>query len=84
MFRVEPTRAYAFGKDPYSHTRYTFTARRARVPIAARSMADRRRRRGADTGAVEPTDLLGDWDFARRIVDRDASGRAVRARRPAR
>jgi general stress protein 26 len=25
VFRVEPTRAYAFGKDPYSHTRYTFS-----------------------------------------------------------
>jgi general stress protein 26 len=24
VFRVEPTRAYAFAKDPYSHTRYTF------------------------------------------------------------
>ena len=24
VFRVEPTRAYAFGKDPYSHTRYRF------------------------------------------------------------
>jgi general stress protein 26 len=24
VFRVEPTRAYAFGKAPYSHTRYTF------------------------------------------------------------
>jgi general stress protein 26 len=24
VFRVEPTRAYAFGKDPYSQTRYTF------------------------------------------------------------
>jgi general stress protein 26 len=24
VFRVEPARAYAFGKDPYSHTRYTF------------------------------------------------------------
>ena len=25
VFRVVPTRAYAFGKAPYSHTRYTFT-----------------------------------------------------------
>ncbi len=25
VFRVEPSRAYAFGKDPYSHTRYRFT-----------------------------------------------------------
>jgi nitroimidazol reductase NimA-like FMN-containing flavoprotein (pyridoxamine 5'-phosphate oxidase superfamily) len=25
VYRVEPTRAYAFGKAPYSHTRYTFT-----------------------------------------------------------
>jgi len=24
VFRVAPTRAYAYGKDPYSHTRYTF------------------------------------------------------------
>ena len=24
VFRVEPDRAYLFGKDPYSHTRYTF------------------------------------------------------------
>ena len=24
VFHVEPTRAYAFGKDPYSHTRYRF------------------------------------------------------------
>ena len=24
VFRVEPSRAYAFGKDPYSHTRYRF------------------------------------------------------------
>jgi hypothetical protein len=24
VFRVEPTRAYAFGKSPFSHTRYTF------------------------------------------------------------
>jgi hypothetical protein len=24
VFRVEATRAYAFAKDPYSHTRYTF------------------------------------------------------------
>ena len=24
VFLVEPTRAYAFGKDPYSHTRYRF------------------------------------------------------------
>jgi hypothetical protein len=24
VFRVEPARAYAFGKAPYSHTRYTF------------------------------------------------------------
>ena len=24
VFRLEPERAYAFGKDPYSHTRYTF------------------------------------------------------------
>lgn len=24
VFRIEPARAYAFGKDPYSHTRYTF------------------------------------------------------------
>ena len=24
VFRVEPTQAYAFGKDPYSHTRYRF------------------------------------------------------------
>lgn len=25
VFRIEPTRAYAFGKAPYSHTRYTFS-----------------------------------------------------------
>ena len=24
VFRVVPDRAYAFGKDPYSHTRYRF------------------------------------------------------------
>jgi general stress protein 26 len=24
VFRVEPAQAYAFGKDPYSHTRYRF------------------------------------------------------------
>ena len=88
VFRVEPARAYAFGKDPYSTPGTRSPERRvdasADVPSTARTLVDATRsdRVGepADRRSSRPT-CSATGVFDRRIVDRDASRPAVRARR---
>ncbi|HSJ44445.1 MAG TPA: VOC family protein [Euzebyales bacterium] len=67
VFRVRPTVAYAFGKDPYSHTRYRWPARTGAVAAASLRDAtvavrlpaqdlDRARRFYADALGLEPNE----------------------------
>lgn len=67
VFRVRPTVAYAFGKAPYSHTRYRWPARADSDPAASLRDAtvavrlpaqdlDRARRFYADALGLEPTE----------------------------